>query len=741
MTIHRHRVERRATVGKLFRGWVLVFIGLLLGLGLQRWGAIAQQSKPIPIGLGVAQTSNVALLGQEQVAGGKIAEAYFNRQGGINGRPIRIVLQDTGGDEAGTINAFQTLINRDRVVGIVGPTLSQQAFSADPIADRAKVPVIAPSNTAKGIPQIGEYISRVSAPVVVVAPNSVQAALTLNPQIKRVAVFFAQNDAFSKSETEIFQKVVQEQGLEVVTVQRFQTTDTDFQTQATTALSLKPDLVIISGLAADGGNLVRQLRELGYRGLIIGGNGLNTSNLFPVCKAFCDGVLIAQAYSPQHPSALNQAFREAYLKQFQKQPPQFSAQAFTGIQVFVEALRQIDQRQKLEQFSLEDLRVALNQQLLAGKYDTPLGAISFTPEGEIIQKNFYVAQIKMSADGETGQFVFSKLTATGLSQAIATDNTLISGFALILQNILNGLSIGSVYAIFALGYTLIFSILGIINFAHGALFTLGAYLTYALMGRRFGFNGLLANAQLPIQLSFVPAMVLGAVLAGLVGVAIERFAFHPLRQRGADPLLTVVSSLGVALVVVNVIQYLVGAEPYTFPSDIYGNLPERVNFGSAANPIPIRTVQLVIFGVSMLILVVLTYLINATKYGKAMRAVAEDPTTASLLGINPDRFVVLTFFVSSFVGAIAGTLVASSVGISNPYFGINYGLKGLAVIVLGGLGSIPGAVVGGLVLGLFEAFVPGEYSAFKDAVAFGLLFLVLVIRPRGLMGRRLIQKV
>jgi branched-chain amino acid transport system substrate-binding protein len=229
-------------------------------------------SNAIPIGVAVAQTSNVALLGQEQVAGVKIAEKYFNSKGGINGTPIKIVFQDTAGDEAGTINAFQTLITKNKVVGIVGPTLSQQAFSADPIAERAKVSVLGPSNTAKGIPQIGEYISRVSAPVSIVAPNSVAAALKINPQVKKVAVLYAQNDAFSKSETEIFQQTVKERKLDLVTVQKFQTTDTDFQTQATNTIKVKPDLVIISGLAADGGNLVKQLRELGYKGLIIGGN-------------------------------------------------------------------------------------------------------------------------------------------------------------------------------------------------------------------------------------------------------------------------------------------------------------------------------------------------------------------------------------------------------------------------------------------------------------------------------------
>ncbi len=299
----------------------------------------------------------------------------------------------------------------------------------------------------------------------------------------------------------------------------------------------------------------------------------------------------------------------------------------------------------------------------------------------------------------------------------------------IVQNILNGLSIGSVYAIFALGYTLVFSILGIINFAHGAIFTLGAYFTYLFTGAAFGGNGVFAKTHFPLGLPLVLAMLVGALCAGLVGVVVERLAFRPLRTRGADRLLSLVSSLGVAVVIVNVIQYLVGAENYSYKDRLTGNA------------IPIRTVQIVIFVVSMILLALLTLLINGTKMGKALRAVSEDATTASLLGINADRFILLTFFLSGFIGGIAGTLIGSSVSIAGPYFGIAFGLKGLAVIVLGGLGDIPGAVVGGLVLGLAEAFVPGEYSAYKDAVAFALLFIVLLVRPQGLLGRAQVQKV
>ncbi|KAB8335426.1 ABC transporter substrate-binding protein [Scytonema tolypothrichoides VB-61278] len=370
--------------------------------------ATTSTSGAIPIGIAFAQTSNVALLGQEGVAGVKIAEKYFNDKGGVNGTPIKLVLQDAGGDEAGAINAFQSLINKDKVVGIVGPTLSQQAFSADPIAERAKVPVIGASNTAKGVPEIGDYVARVSAPVSTVAPLSVKAALKQNPNIKKVAVFFAQNDVFSKSETEIFQKTIKEQNLEIVTVQKFQTSDTDFQSQATNALNLKPDLIVISGLAADGGNLVRQLRELGYKGLIVAGNGLNTAKVFAVCQQACDGVIIAQAYSPEHPGEVNKDFRAAYVKQFNEEPPQFSGQAFAAVQVYVEALKALDKRSKISTMSISKLRTELNKQLLAGKYNTPLGEIAFTPVGEIIQKEFYVSQIKIDKDSKKAKFTLLK---------------------------------------------------------------------------------------------------------------------------------------------------------------------------------------------------------------------------------------------------------------------------------------------------------------------------------------------
>jgi branched-chain amino acid transport system permease protein len=155
----------------------------------------------------------------------------------------------------------------------------------------------------------------------------------------------------------------------------------------------------------------------------------------------------------------------------------------------------------------------------------------------------------------------------------------------------------------------------------------------------------------------------------------------------------------------------------------------------------IRTVQVIIFSFSAIIVAGLTYLINYTKIGKALQAVAEDATTASLLGINTEKYIVLTFFLSGFLGGVAGTLVGSSISIAGPYFGIAFGLKGLGVIVLGGLGNIPGAVLGGLIIGVVEAFVPADYSGYREAISFALLFIMLLVRPQGLLGRLKIDKV
>ncbi len=304
-----------------------------------------------------------------------------------------------------------------------------------------------------------------------------------------------------------------------------------------------------------------------------------------------------------------------------------------------------------------------------------------------------------------------------------------------LQTLLNGLCIGSVYALFALGYALVFSLLGVINFAQGAVFAIGAYLTWSLTTGSWG-GGQVPLLETNLQLPFLAAALISMVFCAGLSALVERFAFEPLRRRKAEPLLYLVSSLGVAILLVNGLLLVYGAETKNFDLDVMSFIPVLVEWGD----LRIRGIQLVILGVSITALALLLVVFRFSMLGKALRAVAENPGTASLLGIPVQQCIVYTFALSGALAGLAGTLVASGFSIPGPHFGLLFGLKGLAVIVLGGMGEISGAVLGGLLLGLFEAAVPAEYSGYKEAVAFTLLFLVLMIRPQGLLGRTALEK-
>ena len=360
----------------------------------------------VPVGAVLSLTGNANVYGQDQRTGLNLALSAINGGGGINGKPVTLSIEDGGSDEPAANAAFTLQINRG-VLALVGPTLSQQAFSANPIAQRRGVPVVGPSNTATGIPQIGSYISRVSAQASVVAPLAINRALELNPSIRRSVVFFAQDDAYSTSETVIFQNALTAKGLKPLAVQRTQLNDQDFQNQITSALQQKPDLIVLSLQAMDGGNLIRQLRELGYKGTIVVGNGMNTPNIYPICQRFCDGILIAQAYSPELQTPANRAFLQAFQANHggaKAIPPQLTAQAFTALQVVGDALKRLDAKTPLTTLTVAKARTALMAEILKGRYQTPLGEISFTPSGEVVQKKFFVAQVRMNPDGQSGRF-------------------------------------------------------------------------------------------------------------------------------------------------------------------------------------------------------------------------------------------------------------------------------------------------------------------------------------------------
>jgi branched-chain amino acid transport system permease protein len=301
------------------------------------------------------------------------------------------------------------------------------------------------------------------------------------------------------------------------------------------------------------------------------------------------------------------------------------------------------------------------------------------------------------------------------------------------QQVLNAIFIGSIYALFAVGYTLVFGVLDVLNLAHSAVFMLGAVITYSLV----------VLHGMPL----LPAAVIAVLACGLLGLLIEFVALRPLRRRNAPPISALISTIGLALIFVAIVEQ---ATPGTFFSWLWQDGANSVRFPAGTVPDPtyhlagltIEGTKLGILVTTVILMLVLGYVMRFTQVGRALRAVAENRRAATLLGINVDRIFASTLFVSSALGGLAGLLFGLAISDISPYIGRDQvELKGLAVIVLGGMGSIPGAVLGGYLLGLIEVFALVRFGGNVEAgVAFAALFLMLVVRPQGLFGARLRER-
>ena len=285
-----------------------------------------------------------------------------------------------------------------------------------------------------------------------------------------------------------------------------------------------------------------------------------------------------------------------------------------------------------------------------------------------------------------------------------------------LEQLINGITLGSIYAIVALGYTLVFGVLDIINMAHGEIFMFGAFVGMLLVSK----------AGVPLPVAFLGAIA----VTGAMGFLLERAALRPLRSRpGASNLASLISTIGVSILLENAAHRIFGA----------GNHPFETPFAEIrfpVGPVNVYLVQVLILLISLLLMAGLALWLSRTRGGKALRATAEDLTTAGLLGVDTDRMITVTVVIASAMGGVAGVLVGMAFNYINNQIGLSMGLKGLAIIIFGGMGSVYGAMAGGLILGLSETFVVAYGSSgYRDAIAFVIIIGVLLVRPQGLFGQ------
>ena len=300
----------------------------------------------------------------------------------------------------------------------------------------------------------------------------------------------------------------------------------------------------------------------------------------------------------------------------------------------------------------------------------------------------------------------------------------------LLQNLLNGIAAGSIYALIALGYTMVYGILKLINFAHGDVFMIGAFVGYYAGGYA---SRQLHGASQSSPLSAAVIMLLAMLVCGLLGYINERVAYRPLRN--APRIASLITAIGVSFLLEYGGQFVFGPDPKFFPTLIEKNI-------ITAGGITTTNYQIIVLGVAVAFMALLQYIVYGTKFGRAMRAVSFNFETASLMGIPTDRVISITFVLGSCLAAVAGILVGLSYPKIDPLMGVMPGLKAFVAAVLGGIGNVPGAVVGGIVIGVVEAFVGGsQFSNYRDAIAFVILIVILLFRPSGLFGKYEPEKV
>lgn len=291
----------------------------------------------------------------------------------------------------------------------------------------------------------------------------------------------------------------------------------------------------------------------------------------------------------------------------------------------------------------------------------------------------------------------------------------------LIQQTINGVSLGSIYALIALGYTMVYGIIGLINFAHGEIYMIGAYVGYAVT-TFLGFG-------------FFPAILVSMVVCSLLGMAIEKVAYKPLRN--STRIASLITAIAVSLFLQYGMMYFVNAETRTFPEVLPNSSISLFNKNVLLD---MRNIYIII--VTIVLMVILQYIIKKTKVGKAMRAVSLDKDAAQLMGININRTISFTFAIGSALAGAAGVLVGVYYNSINPLMGAGPGLKAFVAAVIGGIGLVPGAVFGGFFLGIIETMVSAfGGSLYKDAVAFSVLIIVLLVKPNGLLGKNIKEKV
>ena len=680
---------------------------------------------PILVGHYASLTGSEATFGQGTDQAIRIAVEERNARGGVRGRPIQLITLDDASKaaEAGTV--VTRLITEHHVDAILGEVASAASLAGGRVAQRYGVPMITPSSVAASITQLGDRISRVcflndfqGYAVARFARDTLKAS--------RVGILYDQSSAYSTDLASGFRTSFTALGGTIATSQAYTTGDVNLSAQLQSLKDSGAEAIFLPGYYTEAGNYAIQARKIGITVPILGGDGWDSPRLAELGGAAMEGNYYATHYAFDEDSAAVRGFVAAFQAHYGAAPDALDALGYDAANVLFAAM---DRAKSLGGADLARAIAATRE--FAGVTGTITLDEGRNPvkSAVIIQirggKPHFVERIAPRAAG-------AERRDPGRPGASEAGGGTGSAFGKLLQTLVDTLALGALYALIALGYTLVYGVLRFINFAHADVVTFGAWIAFVL-ATHLGF------AEHPSGIALPVVLVLAMVLCAALGVVIERLAYRPLRH--APRLNVLITAIGVSLLLQNTgtLAWSFGPNPQHMPPLIADRSLAEVA------GVHLRLVDGVVLVLAIALVGALELLVYRTRLGRAMRAVSFDAPVASLMGINAGRIMTITFAIGSALAAAGGLLYGlkyESLPITTHSTWVLLGLTAFVAAVIGGIGDVRGAAAGALLIAAVQQFGAAYLSPqLRDIYVFTILILVLLVRPAGLLGRTAVEKV
>ncbi|HEU4734669.1 MAG TPA: ABC transporter substrate-binding protein [Kofleriaceae bacterium] len=685
---------------------------------------------PIVIGHFASMTGSEATFGQSTDKAIRLALAERNAAGGVRGRPVELITLDDASksQEAGT--AVTRLITEYHVTAILGEVSSGLSLAGGAVAQSYHVPMVSPSSTNEKVTQIGNMVSRMC--FVDGFQGYVVAKFAHdNLQATRVGILYDQQQAYSKGLATVFDRAFRALGGTITTMQAYTGGDVNLSAQLQSLKDSNPQAIFLPGYYTDAGNISIQARKIGITVPLLGGDGWDSEKLAEIGGASMEGNYYSNHYSFEEDRPAVREFVNRFQARYHEIPDAMAALGYDAANVLFAAM---DRAPSLEgdelAATIADTRQfpAVTGNITLDKDRNPVksAVMLVVKHGE----RRYAATIEPPSSPLPAVPAARTDPATAGGGAGAEAGGSVGGK--LLQTVVDTLALGALYALIALGYTLVYGVLRFINFAHSDVFTFGAWISFAMAGW-LGFGNNPSALALPIIL------VLAMAVCALLGVTIERLAYRPLRN--APRLNVLITAIGVSLLLQNT-----GTLPWAFGPNPQ-HMPVLIADRSLATVagVHLRLVDTVVLVLALALVGSLQLLVYRTRLGRAMRAVSFDGRVASLMGINVGRVVTITFALGSALAAAGGLLYGlryESLQITAHSTWVLLGLTAFVAAVIGGIGDVRGAAVGALLIAAIQQFGAAYVSSqLRDVYVFTILIVVLLVKPAGLFGRAAVEKV